>query len=101
MDLRPEPRWQPEVAEALADLAGYLPAARTGKMFGHPALHVAGKLSACAFGDGIGIKLPADTVQELLDRPGFSPFTPYRRAPMREWVSRARHPRRPMLSGAT
>lgn len=86
MPPRPEPRWQPEVAQALTELAKHLPAATVGKMFGHPALYVAGKLSACAYGDGIGIKLPADTVHELLDRPGFSAFTPYGKTPMREWV---------------
>lgn len=86
MDPRPEPRWQSGVAEALGELAEHLPAATMGKMFGHPALYIAGKLSACAYGDGLGIKLPADTVQTLLARPGFSSFTPYGKAPMREWI---------------
>lgn len=83
---QPESRWQPEIAQALIQIAEHLPPAAVGKMFGHPALYVAGKLSACAYGDGVGIKLPADTVGELLGTPGFSAFTPYGRAPMREWI---------------
>jgi hypothetical protein len=86
MDPRPDPRWNPTVAEGLAELAAQLPGATMGKMFGHPAMYVAGKLSACAFGDGVGVKLPADTVQALLCEPGLSAFTPYGKAPMREWL---------------
>ncbi len=86
MDPRPDPRWIPAVAEALAELAADIPGATTGKMFGHPAVYVAGKLSACAFADGVGMKLPAETVHALLSQPGFSPFTPYGKAAMREWI---------------
>lgn len=86
MPPQPEPPWQPEIAQALVELAEHLPTAAVGKMFGHPALYVAGKLSACAYGDGVGLKLPADTVEELLGTPGFSDFAPYGKAPMREWI---------------
>lgn len=72
----PEPRWQPEIAQALTGLATHLPTAAVGKMVGHPARYVAGKLSACAYGDVVGLELPADTVDDLLGTPGFSAFTP-------------------------
>lgn len=86
MEPRPEPRWDPAIADALSELADELPGARMGRMFGHPALYIGAKLCACAYGDGIGLKLPAPTVQELLTQPNTSAFTPYGKAPMRQWV---------------
>ncbi len=54
-------------------------------MFGHPALYTGGRLYACAYGDGVGLKLPADVVAVLVADEGFEPFQPYGRR-MREWV---------------
>ncbi len=78
--------WIPEVGEALVQLADVVPGVKPGKMFGYPALYTEGKLCACAYGDGIGMKLPAETVAALLTEPGFAPFQPYGKARMREWV---------------
>lgn len=86
MEPRPEPRWDPTIADALAELADELPGARMGRMFGHPAMYIGTKLCACTYGDGLGLKLPATTVQQVLDRPDASSFTPYGKAPMRQWV---------------
>lgn len=81
-----ETRWNEEVAAALLEAADELPDAKAGKMFGHPALYAGGKLFACAFGDGVGMKLPAEVVAELAEDDGFEPFRPYGKAGMREWV---------------
>ncbi len=81
-----EARWNEEVAVALVEVAEELPDARVGKMFGHPALYAGRRLFACAFGDGVGLKLPADVVATLVEEEGFEPFQPYGKARMREWV---------------
>ena len=81
-----ETRWNEEVAAALVEAAEELPDTTTGKMFGHPALYARGKLFACAFGNGVGLKLPADVVAALDEEEGFEPFRPYGKARMREWV---------------
>ncbi len=74
------------MGEALLQLADVVPGAKPGRMFGYPALYTAGKLCACAYGDGIGMKLPAETVAALLTEPGFAPFQPHGKPRMREWV---------------
>lgn len=81
-----ETRWNAEVAAALAEAAGELPDTRLGKMFGYPALYASGKMFACAYGRGVGLKLPAAVVAELVEEKDFEPFQPYGRARMREWV---------------
>lgn len=82
----PERRWNQEVATALAEAAVELADARVGKMFGYPALYAGGGLFACAYGDGVGLKLPGEVVAALLEEEGFEPFQPYGKARMREWV---------------
>ena len=55
-------------------------------MFGFPAFYTAGKLFACVYGDGVGLKLPQDTVRQLEGKPGVTPFQPYGKSKMREWI---------------
>ncbi len=83
-----ESRWNEEVAEALVEVADELDDTRVGKMFGYPALYAGRKLFACAYGDGVGLKLPGEVVAELIEEEeGFEPFQPYGgKARMREWV---------------
>lgn len=82
----PETRWNTEVATALMESADELPDTRVGKMFGYPALYAGGKLFACAYGDGVGLKLPGEVVAALIKKEGFEPFQPYGKARMRKWV---------------
>lgn len=81
-----ETRWNEEVADALVEVAEELPDIRVGKMFGYPALYAGGKLCACAYGDGVGLKLPGEVVAAAVEEEGFEPFQPYGKARMREWV---------------
>lgn len=81
-----EARWNEEVATALAEAAVELADARVGKMFGYPALYAGGRLFACAYGDGVGLKLPGEVVAALLEEEGFEHFQPYGKARMRQWV---------------
>jgi len=55
-------------------------------MFGYPAFFVGKRMFACAYGQGVGVKLPADRVRGLLKRADVLPFRPHGKAPMREWV---------------
>jgi len=57
-----------------------------GKMFGYPAYYIHGKLFACIFEDGVGIKLPEDVAAGLLTNAQAVPFQPMGRPKMREWV---------------
>lgn len=82
----PETRWNTEVAAALVDAAHDLPDTRVGKMFGYPALYAGRRLFACAYGDRLGLELPAEVVAALIEEDGFEPFQPYGKARMREWV---------------
>ncbi|MFN2556405.1 MAG: hypothetical protein ABR592_05945 [Nitriliruptorales bacterium] len=80
-----EPRWIAEVAAELLRI-GESMGARPGHMFGYPALYAGRRLAACAYGEGIAMKLPADRVQTLLATGQAGPFQPYGKAKMKEWV---------------
>ena len=63
------------------------PLVRSGKMFGLPAYYVGKKLSICLYENGVGVKLPAEAVQRLLDTDENTvPFQPLGRPRMKEWV---------------
>ena len=57
-----------------------------GKMFGYPAYYVNGKLFACVYEDGVGIKVPKDMAGELIGKPGIGFFQPLGRLKMKEWI---------------
>jgi hypothetical protein len=78
------PGFRADVVETLAGLFDGRADVKQGKMFGLPAFSTAGKVFACAFGDGIALKLPPATIERLAD-PGISPFRPMGRS-MGNWV---------------
>lgn len=80
-----QPGWNPEVGDELIRV-GKSMGANTGHMFGHPALYAGRRLAACAYEEGVGIKLPADRVRMLLAAGRATPFQPYGKAPMSQWV---------------
>jgi hypothetical protein len=60
---------------------------RPGKMFGYPAYYVGKKLCICLYEQGVGIKLPDESVKKLLGSdPNIIPFGPLGRPKMREWI---------------
>jgi hypothetical protein len=90
---KPAPAWEApgfrdDVAAFLADQFAGRPDVRQGKMFGHPAFSTGGKVFACAFGDGVALKLPPATIDRLAD-PAIVPFRPMGR-PMGGWVQISR-----------
>lgn len=63
------------------------PLVRSGKMFGYPAYYVGKKLSICLYEEGVGLKLPAETVKNLLEEDENTiPFQPLGRPKMKEWI---------------
>jgi hypothetical protein len=63
------------------------PLVRAGKMFGFPAYYAGKKLCICLYEQGVGLKLPAQSVARLLESdPNAIPFQPLGKPKMREWV---------------
>jgi len=62
-----------------------IPIVNPGKMYGHPAYYVGGKLFASLFDDGICVKVPEKLKDKLLKKDGIEPFEPMGRK-MREWI---------------
>lgn len=77
--------WDEGVAEELL-AAGEEFGARGGQMFGLPAIFLGRRLAACAYDDGVGIKLPEARVSELITEGRATHFQPYGKSPMREWA---------------
>ena len=62
-----------------------IPIVKPGKMYGHPAYYVGGKLFASLFMEGVCVKVPEALKDELLKREEIVPFEPMGRK-MREWI---------------
>ncbi len=80
------PGYRHDVMEVLDRLLTARPGVSRGKMFGFPAFYTRGKLFACVYGDGVGLKLPQTAIRRLEGKPGVTPFQPYGRARMKEWI---------------
>ena len=61
------------------------PFVKPGKMYGHPAYYVGGKLFASLYMEGVCVKLPESMISKLLEREEIVPFEPMGRK-MREWI---------------
>ena len=81
-----ESKSSPGVKAVLDEMLLGLPGVKPGKMFGYEAYYVLGKMSACIYEDGVGIKVPEEEVSRLLAEPYVVPFQPLGRQRMREWV---------------
>lgn len=63
-----------------------MPSVVEGKMFGYPAYYVNGKLFACIYGEGVGVKVPEEVANKLLAEKHVVPFRPLGKPKMREWI---------------
>lgn len=72
--------------EVLDSLLLPFPGVSSGKMFGYPAYYVRGKMFACLYEDGVGIKVSEQSAKKLLERNDIIPFQPMGRRKMKEWV---------------
>ncbi|MCG3187197.1 MAG: hypothetical protein IOMNBAOH_01794 [Rhodocyclaceae bacterium] len=79
-------RYSMAYLEVIRSLVQDHPDVRKGWMFGLPAFFVGGKIFACLYENGIGIKLPDAEAARALACPGVRPFQPYGKKPMREWI---------------
>ena len=59
-----------------------------GTMFGVPAFLVDGRVFACVWDDGVGLRLPTEAAQTVVGLQGLESFTPFGRSPMRGWIQR-------------
>ncbi len=79
--------FNPEHKTVLDELLLGYSLVRPGKMFGFPAYYVGKKLCICLYEQGVGLKLPEQTVKKLLaEDPNAIPFQPMGKPKMREWV---------------
>jgi hypothetical protein len=78
--------FNPEHKEVLDTLLLQIPGVVAGRMFGYPAYYVHGKLFACIYGEGVGIKVPEKVAGSLVGREGIVRFQPRGRKPMKEWI---------------
>ena len=86
------PGYRSDIVEVLERLFSKQPEVSRGKMFGFPAFYTAGKLFACVYGEGVGLKLPEEVIRSLDDKPHITPFRPYGKPKMKEWIQ-IRHDR--------
>lgn len=63
-----------------------MPSVVDGKMFGYPAYYANGKLFACIYGEGVGLKIPEEIANKLISEDHVVPFQPLGKSKMREWV---------------
>lgn len=79
--------FNPELKAVLDKLLLDYPHVRSGKMFGYPAYYVFKKLAICIFEQGVGVKLPQQTVTKLIETDSnIVPFQPLGKPKMREWA---------------
>lgn len=77
---------EPDRKSVLDSLLLNLPGVVEGKMFGYSAYYVEGKLFACIYGDGVGVKVSEDVATKLLSEKHVVPFQPLGKPKMREWI---------------
>ena len=63
-----------------------IPEVKPGKMFGYPGYYIGGKLFACIYMNGVGLKLPEKLANQLRERDYIDYFQPLGRKKMREWI---------------
>ena len=82
----PKPNNESGHKEVLDSLLLNMPGVVEGKMFGYPAYYVNGKLFACIYGEGVGLKVPEEAANKLLSEEHVVPFHPLGKPKMREWI---------------
>ena len=62
------------------------PGVVAGKMFGYPAYYINKSLFECLYENGVGIKIPERTANELIGKSGIISFQPMGKSRMKEWI---------------
>lgn len=55
-------------------------------MFGFPSFRASGEIFACIYQNGISLKMPEELMETILRATGITPFMPFGRAKMRQWI---------------
>ncbi len=63
-----------------------MPNVAEGKMFGYSAYYANGRLFACIYGGGVGVKVPEEIAKRLVSGKHAVPFQPLGKPKMREWI---------------
>ena len=79
-----DPGYREDLRAVLAEMFDGRPDTRPGLMFGFPAFYAAGKLVACVYGPGIGVRVTPEEASRLRGAPTPA-FEPYGRH-MRAWA---------------
>lgn|GEM_PF-550803 len=79
-------KYKLELKAVLDDLLLALSGVSAGVVFGLPCYKVSNSVFATLYDEGVGIKLPAARVSELLEQPDFVPFQPFGRNRGKEFV---------------
>ncbi len=79
----PERGYRDDLREVLADMLDGRPDTRPGLIFGFPAFYAGGKLAACLYGTGVGLRVPPAEASDLRGAPTPA-FEPYGKV-MRAW----------------
>lgn len=74
-----EIKYDPELQGLLDDLLLEMPDITAAMIFGLPCYKIDNKVFATLFGEGVGIKIPAERAQELLIELNIVPFEPFGR----------------------
>lgn len=75
-----------DIKDTLDSMLLDMPQVKPGKMFGYPAYYVNGKMFACVYEDGVGLKVPESMVHDLVGEKGITYFQPLGRKQMKEWI---------------
>ena len=62
------------------------PELRSGAMFGCPTVFLGRRMLGCVYGASIGLKVPAELAARVLADGRVTPFQPYGKTTMREWI---------------
>lgn len=82
----PKPNNESGHKSVLDSLLLNMPSLVEGKLFGYPAYYVNGKLFACIYGEGVGLKVHEEVANKLLAEKHIVPFQPFGKPKMREWI---------------
>ena len=84
----PGARWRPDLLDGMTAWFADRPGVTSQPMFGVPAFFVEGRVFACVWGDGVGVRLSTETGQSVVGLRGLKSFTPFGRSPIRGWLQR-------------
>lgn len=71
----------------LARAASFNPTIRRGSMFGSPAIYVDRRMAIGVHGTELGLRVPETLARRSIEDGRATPFRPYGKAPMREWIA--------------